>query len=140
MRERAGRVFFRRIGGAALAVIVLQGCQSRVSERPRELSAGSQGGSWEAVFPSPYVAQRVAAGDAYPEYSRSDARLGVRSAQPVLATNEWPERARPDLLRARRITLETNPNQVLVLPLERESGSSGRTRGGYDSGGYVWWW
>jgi hypothetical protein len=95
------------------------------------------GSTWEAVLPSPYVAQGLGSYDArqYAEFSRNDARMSARPARARLATNQWPENPRPSLSRARRLYLETRPEQVLYFESTRDEGYE-RDR----SSGWNWWW
>ena len=116
---------------------VLSGCVASLDRRPVQTSIGSGGSTWEAVLPSPGTVQALGSFDArqYAEFSRNDAKLSPRPVQARLATNQWPEAPRASLSRARRLYLETRPDQVLYFESTRDELYE-RDR----SSGWNWWW
>lgn len=57
---------------------------------------------------------------------RRDVALGVRTPEPELASNQWPESPRPDLGRWRYVPLPSRPDSLIFFRPERED-RRGRT-------------
>lgn len=91
----------------------------QTTARPYPIEEGG-GTTWALVLNAPGVARAHAATDPsqFAEYARNDAALGARPSTPVLATNEWPQRARPSLASARRLRLETRADEILFFEPE----------------------
>jgi len=102
----------------------------------RQPHSPSQGGSWELVFATPGVSARIAGAEEGPEYSRNDAALNPRPAQVQTALSNWPEPARPSLLRARSVRVrDTESTFIYYLP-RGETGGGGGSRGSRSD----WWY
>lgn len=117
---------------AVLAIGVWGGCSSGpVERRDRPVAVADQAQSWETVFASPSVlfAGAGGAGDVDAnqgwEYARNDHRLNARTDSYLSASSEWPERERPRLDRARRISLPRDANQIIYFRTESEFRSTG---------------
>lgn len=117
-------------GVLAAVVFVLGGCAApservATARRPVVMREGA-GGSWALVFNSPRTQSVLGDADpsAFREYARNDDALGYRPEGPVMASNEWPERALPDLYSARRVQLETRATELLYF----DRGGRGRGR------------
>ncbi len=135
------------IGAMGLAALGMGGCGAQLDRaswrdggvRGRDQWDGG-GGSWALVMNSPRTGMMLAGVDAsaMPEYARNDAALGYREEGPVLASNEWPERERPDLYYARRLQLETRADQVLYFDSATRYGGGGYRRGSSEGGSGTW--
>lgn len=133
-----------KLGLLSTAIILVAGwgtatgCQARLARRPTLPVLGTQGSAWEAALPSASVVAALGPYDPShsPEFARNDGALSPRPAQARLATRQWPEDPRPSLAHARRLQLETRPDQVLFFePVNRRGDRT------YDSGsGWNWWW
>lgn len=107
-------------------LLVLPGCSGPSAVARREAMSGfgagevAQGGSWEAVLPSPEVQQRLAYEDASlaPEFGRADARLNRRDDSARLATSQWPAAARADLGRVRSIFIRDREGRITYFDAE----------------------
>lgn len=105
----------------ALAAL-LAGCATAVPQRPRGARAGNQGAAWETVLHSPRVASALAGKDPsiYPEYSRRDDALALRTYDPANAVEPWPPRDRPSLDRARRLFIRSRPDELIYFRSDRD--------------------
>jgi len=121
------------VGAAAVIGALATGCASGVPAREAAWGegGGGQGRSWEAVFLPAGTAVALLRDEPTrrPEYARLDDDLSVRRARPLLATAQWPERARPTVTRTRRVFLERDARSVLFFLPRRE-----RERD------WDWWW
>lgn len=117
-----------------LGLAVLAGCQARVARRQTEPTLGHAGSAWEAALPAAMLARSPQDPRALPEFSRNDASLNPRHAQPVLATGQWPESPRPDLSHTRRLYL--NPRADVILYTDPQPALDRRDR----PTGWNWWW
>lgn len=87
--------------------------------RPREPIVGDQGGQWEAVFLPASTRAAVDATGPMPDVDRRDGALNVHGPEVLLASTQWPERARASLERPRRVRLERDARDVLFFTPRR---------------------
>lgn len=124
----------------------LCGCAVPIATTPATgTTVGAQGRSSQTVFLGPDAAAAMEGVDmaGLPEYGRRDGALAVSADQPLLASVQWPERARPDLDYRRTISLPSNAGQYQYF----DTGPYRGTPGGWyrwDGGGYrpvprPWW-
>ncbi len=103
--------------------LLLTACAAPV--RPPEarrgpgMHLGSSGAAWDAVLPGPLVSAAGLTPEYSPEFARRDAALSHRPNTAVVALDDWPQRARPDLDRARRFNMPRNADAVLYFDLEQ---------------------
>ena len=88
---------------ALLAAALSAGCSHPPRQTPPRVHVGAAGASAAAVL-YPLETSVILAGlSVGPEYARLDPSLPVRPAVPLLATNQWPQEARPSITERRRI-------------------------------------
>ncbi len=126
MQRSAGMMRVWVMSAAACAGACALGCASGVPVREgaawAEGGGGGQGGAWEAVFLPAGTAVALLGDEPAlrPEYARLDDDLSARREGPLLATAQWPERARPTVTRTRRVFLERDARSVLFFLPRRE--------------------
>lgn len=121
-------------GAMALGLLGgLGGCASSVPRRVEAVRVPMGGASWDLVMASPAVQDEQLAGGW--EQDRNNDRLAIASNNASLASDEWPEDARPSLDNARRLYLPQNPNTILYYSNDR--GQWRRSGGG--GGGSMWY-
>jgi hypothetical protein len=92
-----------------VAAIAWSGCASSAPRGPAVLpaplvSAGNQGGAWEAVLgPAPSSPEALA---------RRDEALDVTSPETALAYGVWPDPPRPSFDRVRHLFIQSRPEYV----------------------------
>lgn len=110
---RIGRQLMRTAPAAVVLLAALGGCAAgTVARAPLRPYVGARGTSWAVVFPGPAVRAADQAG-ARPELARRDALYNPRPARADVALNIWPDPARPDLNRPRRLLLPTRASHVI---------------------------
>jgi hypothetical protein len=82
------------------------------------MQMGHQCAAWDAVLRGPAIAAALPHGSVAPELARRDAALSYRPVRATLALDDWPQASRPDLDRARRLSLPRNPDSVLYFNLD----------------------
>lgn len=114
--------------GCALAVLSAAGCNessiafdesrglygSPGTVGPASARAGEGGAP---VFATAGVSRVLSAEDlaCLPEYARLDAGMNIASAQPMLATDQWPQTPAPSLYDRRYLSLPSNPQNVMYI-------------------------
>jgi hypothetical protein len=97
-----------------LGGLTLAGCASQQVQSAAEPPARPPA-RWEAVMLPEQTAQESGdlAGVWWDE--RRDAQLSLRSSEPFLATNQWPEADQPSLDNPRYISLPKRPETLLYF-------------------------
>jgi hypothetical protein len=112
---RADRVFI--LSGAGILAVWLGGCAAAVA--PRLQAAGPSVDRSAHVLASPQPDLQSQPWD-WPEYARRDAALGAAPPRAVLASDQWPEPARPELTRPRYLYLwPSERTHVFFVPEPR---------------------
>jgi|GEM_PF-6947280 len=98
--------------------ILLSGCVTRVARS--DLRPGPAPGfeRWSLVLDTPTIARaRLFEPMALApiEYARRDAALSLRNPRPILAIDQWPVVARPDLDLDRHLVLPTTAGRILYF-------------------------
>jgi len=100
------------------------GCTTQVVRREApslQAFGGDQGGASEVIFTTPELSAALesdptlASGD----QSRRDYTLNIRDEQPLLATAEWPQRARASLERPRYVHFRDRDGRLTFFVPDR---------------------
>ena len=129
--------------GALLAGGVLGGCAAPldlpVARRSEGLPSANRGQSSAAVFSGPGVAAAMASvPDWYrPEYARNNENLALAEPRALTAIDEWPQVPPPTIAAQRRMTLNRNPQQIIIFTTPG-AGFGGRAPANRFGGGGRW--
>ena len=105
----------------ALLSLPMAACSTTefMASGPQLVSGGTGGSDASALFDGPEAAEfldAVGGPGALPEYARRDESLAVTGPSgPLLATNQWPTPARPDLDYTRTLYLPNGNGQYQVI-------------------------
>ncbi|MBL0869185.1 MAG: hypothetical protein IBJ18_01265 [Phycisphaerales bacterium] len=114
------------VGVLCAGALLASGCSTsipRVAQMRDSLTpSGGLSQSNEMVFATePTHAELAGLEDAsFPEFARSDARLGSLPPGPLLATSQWPTPPQPSIERYRFISLPRSASATLIFLPQRE--------------------
>lgn len=107
------------VGGSlamALFLVLIAGCARSERVGTGEYVAPRS----EALFLPPELAAN-ASRESNEWESRNTHRLSIRTPEPMLASNQWPQPDRPSLERARYYTIQRQPESILYFRSGRET-------------------
>lgn len=106
------------VGVVAVGAAMAGGCASEQAVTSVEAPAPAR---WEAVWlPAETAAGVGECGDNWAWWeTRRDSALAVRSPGPLLATDQWPEPARPSMDEVRYISVPSRPETIMYFRPER---------------------